>query len=77
MARMLSHFTITEAGEDYLLSIEDDAGFNAGAMRCRIEFDDGVHVLREVDDDGNIAGLACDTGAAAPGEDGGSIRECQ
>ena len=26
MARNLAHFTITEAGEDYLIKIEDDAG---------------------------------------------------
>src|SRR5215472_11350363 len=38
--------------------VEDDARLDAGETAIRIDFEDPVHVLREVEDDGNVAALA-------------------
>ena len=52
--------------------IEYDSRLDSSAVGCGIEFDDGVHVLREVDDDGNVTGLAGDAGSTTAGQDGGA-----
>jgi len=45
--------------------IEDDAGLDAGKPPHRIHVEDTVVILRHVDDDGLVAALAGEAGAAA------------
>ena len=45
--------------------VEHDAGLNAGEFLRRVEFQNRVHIFREVDDDCHIAALAGQAGAAS------------
>ena len=52
--------------------IEDHARLNPSHPLLRVKLQDVRHVLREVDDDGNIAALARQRGSAASAKDGRS-----
>ncbi len=52
--------------------VQDDAGFDDAGAGLGVDGDEGVAVLRPVDDDGGVGGLAGQAGAAAAGEDGGA-----
>ena len=49
--------------------IEDDARLHARERASRIELQDAVHVLREVEHHGDVAALAGEAGAGAPRQD--------
>ena len=48
--------------------VEDDSGLDAGDAAVGIDFKDIRHVLREVEDDGGVATLSGERGAASAGE---------
>jgi hypothetical protein len=50
--------------------IENDAGLDAGDAAVRIDLEDARHVFREVEDDGDVAALSGERGAAAAAEHG-------
>ena len=50
--------------------VENDAGLDAGDAAVGIDLEDARHVLREVEDDGDVAALSGERGAAAAGEHG-------
>ncbi len=50
--------------------VEDEARLDAGEARGGIKVEDRVHVAGEIDDDGDVAALAGEAGAAATREDG-------
>jgi len=47
--------------------IEDDARLDDGYLLLRVEGNEAAHVLREVEDDGDIAALTGETGARTRG----------
>jgi hypothetical protein len=49
--------------------VADDPGLHPGDALLRIDIEDAVEVLREIDDHGDIAALARETRPAAPAED--------
>ena len=53
--------------------VVDEAGFDPGEALFRIELEEVVEVLREVEDDGDVAGLTGEGGAGAAGEDGNAV----
>ena len=53
--------------------IEDDAGLHARPLFFRIDLDDVVEVLAEIEDDGVVDGLAGEAGAAGTGQDGDAL----
>ncbi len=52
-------------------AVEDDAGLDVNGAGLGIDGAHAVHVLREVEDDGEVAALAGEGGAGSAGEDGG------
>ncbi len=52
-------------------AVEDDAGLDVDGAGVGVDGAHVVHVLREVEDDGDVAALAGERGAGSAGEDGG------
>ena len=50
--------------------VEHDAGLHPGELLRRVQFQNGVHIFREVDDHGHVAALAGKAGAASARENG-------
>ncbi len=53
--------------------VQDDAGLDPRETPGRIDLQDPVHVLAEIEDDRHVAALARETGAGSPGEHRRSI----
>ncbi len=53
--------------------IEDDSGLNSRDAAHRIDFENGRHVLREIEDDGGVATLSGEGGSSAAGQDRGMM----
>jgi hypothetical protein len=49
-------------------SVEDDSGLHAGDAAGGIDFENARHVLGEIENDGDVAALAGERGAAAAAE---------
>ncbi len=49
--------------------IEDDSGLHAGDAPTGIDLEDLSHVLREIEDDGDVAALSGERGASAAAEE--------
>ena len=52
--------------------IEDDAGLNAGEFLAGVKLENLIHVLGEIEDDSDVAGLAGQACASAAGENRGT-----
>ena len=63
--------------EMFLQRVEDDAGLNTGELMFGIDLEDLVHVLGEIEDDGDVAALSGETGSSAAREDGSAVFSAQ
>ncbi len=65
--RQLMSFSLIAEG------IEDNAGLHPGESLLRVELEDPVHVLGEIEHHGDIAALAGQAGACSARQDWGSV----